>query len=87
MMHEKHMLNFYWAEEASTAIYLMNRCTTNGMHELTEYKLLVGSKPILSHLKMFRSIMNVRIPKENREKFDAKLEKCILVGYSSEKKA
>ena len=31
--------------------------------------------------------MNVRIPNENREKFDAKSKKCILVGYSSKTKA
>ena len=57
------------------------------MHELTPYEILVGRNPILSHLKVFRSIANVCISNENQEKFDTKSEKCILVGYSSEKKA
>ena len=87
MLHEKRMPNFYWAEAASTVVYLMNRCTTNGVHELTPYKIFVGRKSILTHLKMFGSIANVRIPNEKREKFDAKSEKCILIGYSSKKKA
>ena len=39
MLYEKHMLNFYWADTTSTTIYLMNRCTTNGEHELTPYGL------------------------------------------------
>ena len=86
MMHEKHMPNFYWAKAASTAVYLMNLCTTNGVHELTPYELLVGRKSILSHLKVFRSIANVRIPNEQRQKPDVKLEECILIGYLSEKK-
>ena len=87
MMREKHMPNFYWAEAASTAVYLMNRCTTNSVHELTPYEIFVGRKPILSHLKVFGSIANVRIPNESREKPDAKSEECILIGYLSAKKA
>ena len=65
----------------------MNRCTSNGVHELTPYEIFVGRKSILSHLKVFGIIVNVRIPNENREKFDAKSEKCILIGNSSAKKA
>ena len=57
------------------------------MHELTPYGILVGRKPILSHLKVFRSIANVRIPNESREKPDATSEECILIGYLSAKKA
>ena len=64
MMREKHMSDLYWAEAASTAVYLMNRCTTDGVHELTPYEILVGRKPILSHLKVFGSIANIRIPNE-----------------------
>ena len=86
MMREKHMPNFYWAEAASTAVYLMNRCTTNSVHELTPYEVLVGRKPILSHLKVFGSIAHVRIPNESREKPDATSEECILIGYLSAKK-
>ena len=87
MMHEKHIPNFYWAEAASTAVYLMDRCTTNSVHELTPYEVLVVRKPILSHLKVFGSIANVRIPNEGREKPDTKSEECILIGYLSAKKA
>ena len=49
--------------------------------------MLVGRKATLSHVKVFGSIANIRIPNENREKFNAKSEKCILVGYSSDKNA
>ena len=72
MMREKHMSNFYWAEAASTTVYLMNRCTTNGVHELTPYEIIVERKPILSYLKVFGSIANIRIPNANQEKLDVK---------------
>ena len=42
MMHAKHMPNYYSAEVASIGVYLMNQCTTNGVHELTLYEILVG---------------------------------------------
>ena len=83
MLHENHMPNSYWAEAVSTNVYLMNRYTTNGVHELTPYETFVGRKPILSHLKVFRSIAYARIPREKRQKLDVKLEKYILVGYST----
>ena len=72
MIREKHMPNIYWAEAASTTVYLMNRCTTNGVHKLTPYEILVGRKLILSHLKVFGSIANIRIPNANQEKLDVK---------------
>ena len=88
MLHEKHTPNFYWAEAASTTVYLMNRCTSNVVHEVvTPYELLVGRKSILSHLKVFRSIANIRIPNGNREKPDVKSEECTLIGCLSAKKA
>ena len=72
MMCEKLMPDLYWAEAASTAVYLMNRCNTNEVHELTPYELLIGRNPILSHLKVFGSIAHERIPNENRETPDVK---------------
>ena len=33
MLNEKHMPKSYWAKAANTAVYLMNRCTTSGVHE------------------------------------------------------
>ena len=32
MMSKKHMPKSYWAEVANTTVYLMNRCTTSGVH-------------------------------------------------------
>ena len=51
------------------------------MHELIPYDILVGRKENLLYLKVFRIIANVCIPNTNREKFDAKSEKCILIVF------
>ena len=86
ILHEKDMPNFYCAEVTSTTVYLVNWCTANGVHVLTPYEIFVGTTPILSHLKVFGSIVYVHIPNEKRQKLDPKSKKCILVEYSSEQK-
>ena len=48
MMNEKHMPKSYWAEAAHTAVYLMNWCTTSGVHEVTPHEKYYGRKPDLS---------------------------------------
>ena len=73
MMNEKHMLKSYWAEAANIIVYLMNRCTTSGVHEVTPHEKYFGKKPNLSHTHIFGAIAY-------------KSEKCILVGYSLEQK-
>ena len=84
MMNEKHMLKSYWVEAANTNVYLMNRCTTSGVHEITPHERYYGKKTDLSHTRIFGAIAYVHIPDEKRKKLDPKSEKCILVGYSLE---
>ena len=86
MLPGKHMPKHYWAKAASTVVYIMNLCTTSGVHELTPHEVYVGKKPTLSHLRVFRSIAYVHILIEKRHKLDPNFEKCIFVGYSSKKK-
>ena len=34
MMNEKNLLKSYWAEAVNTVVYLMNQCTTSGVHDI-----------------------------------------------------
>ena len=76
----------YWAETANTAVYLKNRCTTSGVHDITPHEKYFGKKPVLSHTRIFGAIDYMHIPDEKRQKLDPKSKKCILVGYSLEQK-
>ena len=84
MLEEKHMPKFYWAETVGTAAYLQNQTFVNGGVSLDE--LSFRKKPNMGHLRTFCSIAYVHVPMEKRRKLDAKVEKCILVGYSDEHK-
>ena len=64
MLNEKHMPKSYWAEAANTTVYLMNRCTTSRVHEVTPHKKYYGKKLDLSHVRIFGSLAYVHIPHE-----------------------
>ena len=46
-----------------------------------------GRKPKLHHLRVFGCTAYVQVPSQKRKKLDSKAYKCILVGYSSDRKA
>ena len=53
---------------------------------MSTHELYFGRKPNIIHLRVFGNIAYVHVPNEKRRKLDAKLEKCILIGYSHEQK-
>ena len=62
----------YWAKAAHMAVYLMNQCTTSGVHEVMPHETFYGRKPDLSHTRIFGRIAYVHIPDEKRQKLDPK---------------
>lgn len=50
---------------------------------LTPAEIWFGSKPDLSHMKIFGSICYNYVPAENRKKFEQKSTKCVFLGYAS----
>ncbi|XP_022835185.1 uncharacterized protein LOC111362695 [Spodoptera litura] len=71
----------FWTEATNTAVYLQNRIVASGLEGKTPYEIWTGSKPNLSHLRVFGSKVMVHIAKEKRQKWDKKSEQHILVGY------
>ena len=70
MLHEKNMPKIYWAEAVLTVVYLINRCTTEGVHDITPHEKYFGTKLDLSHMKVFGNIAFVHVPDEKRRKLD-----------------
>ena len=87
MMAEKNLPKEFWAEAVHTAVYILNRCPTKAVKNMTPFEAWYGFKPSVSHLKIFGCIAYAHIPAEKRSKFDEKSQKCIFVGYSSSSKA
>ncbi|KAK4395889.1 Retrovirus-related Pol polyprotein from transposon TNT 1-94 [Sesamum angolense] len=69
-----------------TAVYLLNRCPTRAVQNMTPIEAWSGKKPSAKHLRVFGSICYVHIPTEKRHKLEEKTEKGIFLGYSTQSK-
>ncbi|GJU37393.1 putative RNA-directed DNA polymerase [Tanacetum coccineum] len=75
-----------WTECVLTAAYLINRLPSSVLNGKSPFELVYGFKLKLSHLRSFgclcfSSVLN------NSDKFSSKSEKCVLIGFSTTKKA
>ena len=74
--------NLLWAEAVYTAAYIRNRLPNNRTgSDVTPHELWFGTKPDVSHLRVFGSAAFVRIPESKRKKFDPKSRKTVFIGY------
>ncbi|KAL0334102.1 UNVERIFIED_CONTAM: Retrovirus-related Pol polyprotein from transposon TNT 1-94 [Sesamum angustifolium] len=83
---EKHLPKAFWAEAVYTAVYLLNRCPTKAVQNMTPIEAWSGKKPSAKHLRVFGSICYVHIPIEKRHKLEEKTEKGIFLGYNTQSK-
>ena len=72
MLQEKSMSKIFRGEAVVTVVYLLNRCTTEGVHTLTPQKKYFGTKSNLSRFKVFGCIAYLHILDEERSKLDPK---------------
>lgn len=53
---------------------------------MTPFGAWTGEKPNVEYLRTFRCATYARIPKDERQKLDSEVRKCIFLGYTTEKK-
>ena len=73
------------AEALLTAVYLRNHSPTRAVLGETHFEALTKEKPVVGHFKVFGCLCHVI--KDDREKFDAKARRCVMLGYGTETKA
>ncbi|KAB2603956.1 retrovirus-related Pol polyprotein from transposon TNT 1-94 [Pyrus ussuriensis x Pyrus communis] len=83
MLYDRGMPYFLWAEAMHTAVYILNRCPTKALGNITPFEAYNGRKPGIAHLKNFGSLCYVHVPTELRQKLDAKSTKGVFVGYAT----
>lgn len=86
MLDDSQLTRKFWAEALASAVYLRNRSPTTAVSGMTPYEAWTGEKPDVAHLRTFGCTAYVHIPKDERDKLDAKARKCILLGYGTETK-
>jgi transposase InsO family protein len=77
----------FWPEAVKWATYVMNRCPTFAVKDMTPEEAWSGSKPSVHHFRVFGCLAHVHVPDVHRKKLDGKSIKCVLLGVSEESKA
>ncbi|XP_044480793.1 uncharacterized protein LOC123207452 [Mangifera indica] len=87
LLNERRLPKQFWAEAVACSVYLLNRCPTKSVRNMTPQEAWSGYKPSIGHLRIFGCIAYAQIPDSKRKKLDDHGEKFIFVGYSEESKA
>ncbi|KAG9446373.1 hypothetical protein H6P81_012501 [Aristolochia fimbriata] len=72
------------AEAVACAVYVLNRCPTKGLKNMTPYEAWNEHPPNVKHFRIFVSIAYAQVPKEVRKKLDDKSVKCVFIGYHNQ---
>lgn len=87
MLQDANLHKRYWAEALNTAAYIKNRTASVVLQNKSPIEIWTGEKPNISHLRVFGSRAMAFVPKERRQKFDAKAKEYLFVGYCETQKA
>ena len=86
MLAAKKMPKTFWTEAVKWTFYLLNRCPTLAVKNVTPQEAWSGVKPSVDHFRVWGCIGHVHIPEAKRGKLDDKSFPCILLGVSEESK-
>ncbi|GAU13723.1 hypothetical protein TSUD_348270 [Trifolium subterraneum] len=87
MLVGKCVPKLFWPEAVVWATYVINRSPTLSVKDVTPEEAWSGTKPSVSHFKIFGCIGYVHVPEAQRKKLDPKGIKCVHLGVSEESKA
>ena len=88
MLYESSLPRYFWAEAINTICYILNRALIRPILKKTPYELWKDKKPNISYFHVFGcSYFIHNNGKDYIEKFDAKLDEGIFLGYSKTSKA
>ena len=88
MLIESNLPRKFWAEAINTACYIINRAMVRNSSKKISYEMFKGKKSSLAHFIIFGIKCYVHInDKRNIDKFEAKSEPGIFLGYSETSRA
>nr|GEX48813.1 hypothetical protein [Tanacetum cinerariifolium] len=82
MLADSLLLIPFWAEAVNTACYVQNRVLVTKPYNKTPYELLHGRSLSISFMKPFGYHITILNTLDHLEKFQRKVDKGFLVGYS-----
>ncbi|KAI3758565.1 hypothetical protein L6452_06132 [Arctium lappa] len=83
MLSQSDLLLFLWVEAVSTACHTQNRSIIHRRFQKTPYELINNRTPTIKYFHIFRCKCFVLNDRESLNKFSAKADEGIFIGYSS----
>jgi len=81
MLHARDLPRGLWGEALTTAAYIRNRCPAAALRGRTPEEMWTGNVPDISNMRIFGCKAYVHVPKEKRNKLEAKAVECRFIGY------
>jgi hypothetical protein len=76
----------FWAEAVNTVVSVLNLTGTSSVKRTTPHELWVQKEPRIKDLRIFGEEVFTHIPKQKRQKLDAKAKRGFFVGYDGDRK-
>jgi len=87
MIHENNLAKHFWEKPVNTPCYVQNRIYIRPILEKTAYELFKGRRPNISYFHQFGCTCYILNNNLYLKKFDAKVQRGIILGYSERSKA
>ncbi|CAD6889507.1 unnamed protein product [Tilletia laevis] len=84
LLHGRNIPLEYWAEAASTAAYIRNRCPSSALDGKTPYELWHGTQPQLGNLRVFGCLAFAMLSdRERAHSLAARGRVGVFIGYDN----
>jgi hypothetical protein len=87
MLMDYKLKNIFWKETVHTTVHIQNRVMLINNTNKTPYELWKGRPTNVKHFRIFGSKCYIKREDGRMGKFESRVDKGVLVGYSSTRKA
>ena len=86
MLMDSKLTDMFWTQVVNTIVHIQNRVILRNNTDKTPYELWKGRPTNVKHFKVFGSKCYIKREYGRLGKFDSRVDKGILVGYSRKNK-
>jgi hypothetical protein len=87
MLMDSKLTDIFWTHAVHTTVHIQNRVMLRNNNDKTPYELWKGRPTNVKHFRVFGSKCYIKREDGRMGKFDSRVDKGVLVGYSSTRKA
>ena len=88
MLNESKLPGSFWWDAVAAFVHVHNRSPTSANEQHgTPFERWHGTKPDVSHFRVFGCTSYVHVKKDKRQQLQPHFEKCVFIGYPAQYKA